>query len=42
VDRIFGSHGITQHIVVLLLWAAGGVIVTLAAPALMHRSKPPA
>jgi ABC-2 family transporter len=38
----FGSHGITQHIVVLLLWTAGGVVVTLAASALMHRSKRPA
>jgi hypothetical protein len=38
----FGAHGITQHIVVLLLWVAGGAVLTLAGSALIHRSKQPA
>jgi len=35
----FDGHGITHAVVVLVCWIIGGVLVTLAGAAVMHRSS---
>jgi hypothetical protein len=35
----FDGHGVTHSIVVLAVWVAGGLFLTLAASAVMHRGK---
>ena len=35
----FDGHGVTQNLVVLVIWVLGGVAVTLTAAAVMHRTK---
>jgi hypothetical protein len=35
----FDAHGIGHSVVVLVAWIAGGVLLTLAGAAIMHRPK---
>ena len=38
----FDGHGVTHSIVVLAAWVIGGLLLTLAASAIMHRERAPA